>query len=99
MIRLEVSFTAPAISTNPSWSYIYAAAVLQAPFPLGEAAIATSAGMACNYALDALHGPFPLGEPAIAKSARLAAAYYSAFYSRQFSSTVEWRRSVLGDQD
>ena len=56
------------IAKDAEKSYRYAANILKAPFPEGEAAIATDALNSYCYAIGVLRKPFPEGEAAITTS-------------------------------
>lgn len=64
---------------SPEMAYWYACNVIQARWPVGEAAIATSPKWAYCYAYDVIEGRWPPGEPVIATDPEWAAEYYNDF--------------------
>ena len=65
-------------------AYYYAANVLKAPFPEGEALIATDAQWSFIYAKDILKAPFLLGEKAIATDAKYSCNYAKEILKKHY---------------
>ena len=72
-----------AIAKSPKYSWRYARAVLNKPWPKGEDAIAKSAYYSGIYAVIMLNKPFPKGEEAISKAPKELDAYLSHFPERK----------------